>query len=91
MQKTIFDLFDFNCSINKPFAKRIQRKIYKEIHLLSIFPNSGPIEPLLKGRSEVYRYLIIAEGKYKIIYTITKDVIIIHTIFDCRRNPKIVE
>ena len=80
-------IFQFNSASNNSFAKRIHKQIFKEIRVLANFPESAPIEPLLKHKANTFRSLIVADGRYKVIYVVKEEQIIVHTVFDCRRNP----
>ena len=51
------------------------------------FPETGKLEPLLKNRSRAYRSIVLTE-KNKLIYTIEKNYIYIHALWDTRREPK---
>jgi plasmid stabilization system protein ParE len=53
---------------------------------LSLFPESGSLEPYLLHLKLPYRRLI--EGNYKIIYRVTNEYIYINRVFDSRQNPK---
>ena len=52
---------------------------------LRIFPQAGPIEPLLKGYDCEFRSLVV-EKHYKLIYTVTDELIEIHAVWDCRQE-----
>jgi Plasmid stabilization system protein len=90
-KEDIRSIYYFNSQINILFAKSIQRKIFKEINVLKKFPEVGKKEAFLRNMYLQLRALVIAEGKYKVIYAPAKDHITIHVIFDCRRNPKTIE
>lgn len=49
------------------------------------FPQAGPIEPLLKGYDCEFRSLVV-EKHYKLIYTVTDELIEIHAVWDCRQE-----
>lgn len=51
------------------------------------FPEIGKEEPLLAGRSKVYRSLTIHRLS-KLVYTIEPDSIHVVAFWDCRREPK---
>ena len=80
-------IFLFNSVSNKSFAKKIHKQIFKEIRVLANFPESAPLEPLLKHKTEKFRSLVVADGRYKAIYVVIEEQVIIHIVFDCRRNP----
>ena len=86
-ENDISQIFRFNSASNESFAKRIHQQIFKEIRVLANFPESAPIEPLLKHKVETFRSLVVADGRYKVIYVVREEQVIIHIVFDCRRNP----
>ena len=83
----IKQIFQFNSVSNKSFAKRIQKQIFEEIRVLANFPESATIEPLLEHKTETFRSLVVAGGRYKVVYVVKDEQILIHVVFDCRRNP----
>jgi plasmid stabilization system protein ParE len=66
-------------------ATKILDKITHRIDLLATYPEIGQREPLYGDRPEGFRRLI--EGRYKIVYFISGNVVKISLIFDTRRNP----
>lgn len=81
--KSIFNYYKLNVSIN--VAQKIRNQILKSIIQLQNNPKSGQIEFYLEELNQNHRYLI--SGKYKIIYRIEKNFIIINDVFDGRQNP----
>ncbi len=81
--QNIFNYHRNNVSLK--VAQNLRNQIYNRTNQLEMFPQSGPIEPLLYRRNIEYRYLV--EGNYKIIYSIENQVVKIATVFDCRQNP----
>ncbi len=71
--------------VNSESSEKIVTSIIDRTIQLESFPESGPLEPLLKTRSYKYRYLV--EGNYKIIYRIEKNYVFVVSVFDCRQNP----
>jgi plasmid stabilization system protein ParE len=67
-------------------AIKIATRITEKVSILSETPLIGAKEELLLTKLKEYRYLV--ERNYKIIYRITKEDIVIVSIFDCRQNPK---
>ena len=47
----------------------------------------GKVEPLLVHRKKVYRSIVLTK-KNKLVYTIDKDCICVHALWDTRREPK---
>jgi plasmid stabilization system protein ParE len=64
--ENIFDYYKEK--VNSETSRRIVERLIDRTIQLETFPESGPLEPLLKGRKLKYRYLV--EGNYKIIYRI---------------------
>lgn len=77
--------------IFKEFGVRALREFYQKIEKVETdlieFPEIGKIEPLLKHRKKVYRSIVITK-KNKLVYTVDKDYICVHTLWDTRREPK---
>jgi len=56
---------------------------------LTRFPETGFLEPLLKGRKQVYRsYLINKRFKLIYYYVSSSDTVIVADIWDTKREPK---
>ena len=79
----IFFYYKENSSLRA--ARNLVQKIIDRTIQLESNPESGQVEPLLKGRKLKYRYIV--EGNYKIIYWIDSYFVSIASIFDCRQNP----
>ncbi len=69
-------------------AKKLVQGIVEQTVALKENPFIGKKEPLLKNRTQEFRYLVFK--KYKIIYWINKadQRIDIANVFDCRQNPE---
>lgn len=72
------------------FGERAAGRFYREVldnevRLLS-FPCMGKIEPLLAGRPQNFRSLVIHKH-YKLIYYIDEDTIYIAALIDTRADP----
>lgn len=78
-------VFDFLYEKSQRSAASTVQSILGKAHLLTKFPKSGPIEPLLKNLKGKYRYL--TKGHYKIVYRVEKSSIYIVRIFDTRQDP----
>lgn len=66
-------------------AIRLYNTLLESAEPLRVFPQGGPIEPLLKGYDSEFRYLVV-EKHYKLIYTVTEELIEIHAVWDCRQE-----
>lgn len=80
---TRYSIEHFGMQVTRRFVSNIEHII----HLLANNPYMGSVEPLLAGRKENYRYLLVES--YKIVYyvNIPTETIYIVTFFDTRRNP----
>lgn len=67
-------------------ADKLYDTFVNAVDELLIFPEAGPIEPLLTDFTECFRYLVVSKH-YKLIYTINETCIEIIAVWDCRRNP----
>lgn len=66
-------------------SQKIRNQIFCATHHLGRHPELGQEEPLLQGQKQVFRYIVT--GRFKIIYTIVNDKILITDVFDTRQNP----
>lgn len=67
-------------------ASNIYNAIIDEVVVLARFPQIAAVEELLADLPYSFRSLIVLK-KYKVIYRIDKDRIIIDKVWDCRQNP----
>lgn len=68
-------------------AKNIVASILNDVDILSKFPNIAPIDPLFTSEKKGIRSLVVASGRYKVIYYTQNKVINIARIWDCRQKP----
>ncbi|MDR1670981.1 MAG: type II toxin-antitoxin system RelE/ParE family toxin [Alistipes sp.] len=66
-------------------AARILDAITRRVEILATQPTFGQREPSLEGLPVECRRLL--EGRYKIIYFIDGDKVVIPTVFDTRQDP----
>ena len=78
----LFEILDFYAERNKSatYSKKLYKKFKKELALLSRQPEIG-----INTDLESVRGLIVDE--YILFYEVTSDLIIVHTVWDCRQNP----
>jgi plasmid stabilization system protein ParE len=78
----LFEILDFYAERNKSatYSKKLYKKFKKELSLLSRQPEIG-----INTDLESVRGLIVDE--YILFYEATSDLIIVHTVWDCRQNP----
>lgn len=81
--ENIFDYYKSQVNLNVARSKTL--KIVEKTILLEQSPQLGKIDELLKDRQFDYRFIVVE--KYKIIYFIDKQQIVISVVFDCRQNP----
>ena len=60
-------------------AIRLYNRIIDSAEPLKTFPHAGPLEPLLKDFPQNFRSFVV-EKHYKLIYTISPNLIEIHAI-----------
>lgn len=79
----LFGILDFYSNRNKStsYSTKLYKRFIKELNLLYKQPDLGRATDL-----ESIRGLIVDE--FILFYEITKDQIIVHTVWDCRQNPE---
>lgn len=79
----LFGILDFysNRNKNKLYSIKLYKRFIKELNLLLKQPDLGIATDIKSIRG-----LIVDE--FILFYEITKDRIIVHTVWDCRQNPK---
>jgi len=81
------EIYDYYLIFNQKIAVGIYNKILDEAELLPTYPRIAPREPLLEDAEEEIRSLVVADGKYKLIYSIDDKSVVIIGVFSCRQNP----
>ncbi|MFO7969433.1 MAG: type II toxin-antitoxin system RelE/ParE family toxin [Candidatus Izemoplasmatales bacterium] len=78
----LFEILDFYAERNKSeaYSKKLYKKFKKELSLLIKQPEIGT-----KTDMESVRGLIVDE--FILFYEVTAEMIIVHTVWDCRQNP----
>lgn len=78
----LFEILDFYAEKNKSatYSKKLYKKFKKELSLLLKQPEIGT-----KTDLEFVRGLIVEE--YILFYEVTSEMIIVHSVWDCRQNP----
>lgn len=79
----LFEILDFytNRNKSKSYSTKLYKRFIKELNLLYKQPDLGRATDL-----ESIRGLIVEE--FILFYEISKDQIIVHTVWDCRQNPE---
>ena len=80
-------IYDYYVKINHKAAAMLYNRILDDTAILKINPYVAAIEQLLIDCPEEYRSLVVAKGRYKVVYFIKNDAVLIVQIFDCRQNP----
>lgn len=78
----LFEILDFYAERNKSdaYSKKLYKKFKKELSLLIKQPEIGTKTDLKSVRG-----LIVDE--FILFYEVTTEMIIVHTVWDCRQNP----
>lgn len=79
----LFEILEFYNKRNKSssYSGKLYNKIKKELSLLINHPEIG-----VRTDLEGVRGLIV--DKFILFYEITAEMIIVHTVWDCRQNPE---
>jgi hypothetical protein len=78
----LFKILDFYAERNKSttYSTKLYKRFTKELNLLIKQPEIG-----IKTDFESIRGLIVEE--FILFYEVTIDLIIVHSVWDCRQNP----
>jgi hypothetical protein len=78
----LFRILEFYAERNQSttYSKKLYKKFNKELSILLKQPDIGIITEI-----ETVRGLIVDE--YILFYEVTDDLIVVHTVWDCRQNP----
>lgn len=79
------EIANYYFSLSKNYAKEIISEFEKNVMSLKDYPKSGRIVPELEKQG-ITKYRELIQGNYRIVYEISYDKIIVHTIIDARRN-----
>ncbi len=80
------DIHDYLCQFNPRAAARLHNSILDDIERLAGQPLMGHIELMLEDLPGGYRSLVVGK-RYKAVYRVSEQTVMIVTIHDCRRNP----
>ena len=84
--KDMDKIYDYYVKLNPRAAAMLYNKILDDVSVLKTQPFVAAIEQLLEDCPEGYRSLLVGK-RYKVVYFIHMDTVIIVQIFDCRQNP----
>ena len=78
----LFEILNFYTNRNKSttYSTKLYRRFTQELTLLQKHPDLGKATDF-----ESVRGLIVDE--FILFYEITKDCIVVHTVWDCKQNP----
>lgn len=68
-------------------ASLLYNHILDESERLTIFPLLGIAESRLCNADREYRSLVVRKGRFKLIYFVDGDNIVIAAVWNCRMNP----
>jgi hypothetical protein len=79
----LFEILDFYTKRNKnvKYSTKLYKRFIQEITLLNKYP-----EMVIMTDYDSIRGLIVDD--FILFYEVTKEYIFIHTVWDCRQNPK---
>jgi plasmid stabilization system protein ParE len=83
-------IYEYLAELNKHYAAKVYNTILDEVDKLLNYSESLAIESLIESTKYHFRSSIVVGGKYKIIYFVDKERIIITHIWDCRRNTETI-
>jgi len=80
-------IYDYYVKLNARAAAILYNRILDETKILKTNPYIAAIEQSLIDCSEEYRSLIVAKGRYQVVYFIKNNTVLIVQVFDCRQAP----
>ncbi len=80
------DIYEYLGKISPRAAARVHKALLDDIERLTSQPLMGHVEPLLDDLAGGYRSLFVGK-RYKAVYRIEGEIVLIITLHDCRRNP----
>ena len=79
------EVVDYNKSLNPSYVESVITQFEHNILSLSHFPLSGRVVPELYDQG-IERYREIIQGLNRIVYEIQAEDVVVHAVFDSRRN-----
>jgi len=79
------EITDYYFTLSQNYAEKIISEFEERILSLKQYPKSGRIVPELE-RQGISQYRELIQGYYRIVYEISENKVIVHTIIDGRRN-----
>ena len=79
------EIVEYYFSLNPNYVENIVFEFETNVLSLQQYPKRGRIVPEL-DRQGISQYRELIQGYYRIVYEISEDKVIVHTIIDGRRN-----
>ena len=79
------EIVEYYFSLNPNYVENIVSEFETNVLSLQQYPKRGRIVPEL-DRQGISQYRELIQGYYRIVYEISEDKVIVHTIIDGRRN-----
>ena len=79
------EITDYYFTLSQNYAEKIISEFEERILSLKQYPKSDRIIPELE-RQGISQYRELIQGYYRIVYEISENKVIVHTIIDGRRN-----
>ncbi|WP_432960518.1 type II toxin-antitoxin system RelE/ParE family toxin [Treponema sp. OMZ 840] len=79
------EIVEYYFSVSRNYIEKVISEFEKNIMSLQKYPKSGRIVPELEKQG-ISQYRELIQGYYRIVYEISGDKVVIHTIIDGRRN-----
>ena len=79
------EILEYYQSLSQKYVEKVISDFQENILSLNKHPKSGRIVPELE-RQGIANYRELIQGNYRIIYEISGEIVIVHTIIDGRRN-----
>ncbi len=79
------EILEYYQSSSQKYVEKVISDFQENILSLNKHPKSGRIVPELE-RQGIANYRELIQGNYRIIYEISGEIVIVHTIIDGRRN-----
>ena len=79
------EIVEYYFSLSPNYVENIVSEFETNILSLQQYPKRGRIVPEL-DRQGISQYRELMQGHYRIVYEISEDKVIVHTIIDGRRN-----
>lgn len=79
------EIVEYYFPLSQNYVEKVILEFEENVMSLKEFPKSGRIVPELEKQG-ILQYRELIQGYYRIIYEISDDKVIVHTIIDGRRN-----